>query len=340
MKERTLLVVVLVTALLVVAGIWVAQNVNLMPAEASTRAALVDQLFRAMLGLAAVIFLLVEGLLLFSVLRFRQPRGDDGDALPVHGNRALEIVWTLIPALIVIVIGFYSFRVLAASEIREENPLVVNVRSRQFAWTFEYPGTSVISSDLHLPVGRQVRFLITSDDVIHSFWVPEFRVKRDATPGQMAELLVTPTREGTYPVRCAELCGVGHAAMGLSSRVIVESDEAFQAWLTQAAALPADPIEAGRTLFKRYGCPACHALADAGAAGVVGPALDSLADPNGPHAHAHGGMDIRALVEQSVLDPSAAIAPGFADGLMPKDFGTRIPANELAILVDYLVAQK
>jgi cytochrome c oxidase subunit 2 len=339
-KERTLLVVVLLTALLVVAGIWVAQNVNLMPAEASTRATLVDQLFRAMLGLAAVIFLLVEGLLLYSVFRFRRPRGDDGDAVPVHGNRALEIVWTLIPALIVVVIGFYSFRVLAASEIREADPLVVNVRSRQFAWTFEYPGSNVISSDLHLPVGRQVRFLITSDDVIHSFWVPEFRVKRDATPGQIAELLVTPTREGTYAVRCAELCGVGHAGMGLSSSAIVESAEAFQAWLTQAASLPADPIEAGRTLFTRYGCPACHALADAGAAGVVGPALDSLADPNGPHAHAHGSMDIRAFVEQSILEPSAAISPGFADGLMPQDFSTRVPANELAILVDYLVAQK
>jgi cytochrome c551/c552 len=128
--------------------------------------------------------------------------------------------------------------------------------------------------------------------------------------------------------------------MGLSSSVIVESDEAFQAWLTQAASLPADPIEAGRTVFTRYGCPACHALADAGATGVVGPALDSLADPNGPHAHAHGGMSLGDFVEQSILDPSAAIAPGFADGLMPRDFGTRIPSNELAILVDYLVAQK
>lgn len=340
MKERTLLFVVLVTILLVAAGIWVANHVNLMPAEASTRAALVDQLFRAMLGLAAVIFLLVEGLLLYSVLRFRKARGDEADAVPVHGNRALEIVWTLIPALIVVVIGFYSFRVLAASETRDDDPLVVNVHSRQFAWTFEYPGSGVISSDLHLPVGRQVRFLITSDDVIHSFWVPEFRVKRDATPGQIAELLVTPTREGTYPVRCAELCGVGHAAMGLSSSVIVESDPEFQAWLSQMGSLPSDPIEAGRVLFARYGCNACHSLADAGATGVLAPALDSLADPNGVHAHAHGDMSVRDFVRQSILEPSAVIAPGFADGLMPKDFGARIPPGELAILVDYLTARK
>jgi len=338
-KERTLLVIVLLTVALLAAGFWVAQNVNLMPAEASTRAALVDQLFRAMLGLAAVIFLLVEGLLLYSVLRFRRPRGDEGDAVPVHGNRELEIVWTLIPALIVVVIGFYSFRVLAASEMREADPIVVNVDSRQFSWSFEYPAEGVTSTDLHLPLGRQARFLITSTDVIHSFWVPEFRVKRDATPGQIAELLVTPSRLGTYPVRCAELCGVGHASMGLTSQVFVESEADFQAWLEAQAAFPSDPIAAGRALFGRNGCSACHALADAGAIGIIGPGLDALADPASAHASMHGA-DLRTYVEQSIVDPSAVVVEGFSDGLMPKDFGTRIPANELAILVDYLIAHK
>lgn len=339
MKERTVFAIAVLTVALLAAGFWVAQNVNLMPAEASTRAALVDQLFRAMLGMAAVVFLLVEGMLLYSVLRFRRPKGDETDAIPVHGNRALEIVWTLIPALIVVVIGFYSFRVLAASETRDADPLVVNVHSRQFSWSFEYPGSGVISTDLHLPLGRQVRFLITSDDVIHSFWVPEFRVKRDATPGQIAELLVTPTRLGTYPVRCAELCGVGHASMGLTSQAFVESEADFQAWLEAHAALPSDPIAAGRVLFGRNGCSACHALADAGAIGIVGPGLDALADPASAHASMHG-TDLRAYVEQSIVDPSAVVVEGYNDGLMPKDFGTRIPAGELAILVDYLLAQK
>ncbi len=339
MKERTVFAVAVLTVALVAAGFWVAQNVNLMPAEGSSRAALVDQLFRAMLGMAAVVFLLVEGLLLYSVLRFRRPKGDETDAVAVHGNRALEIVWTLIPALIVVVIGFYSFRVLAASETRDADPLVVNVHSRQFSWTFEYPAAGVTATDLHLPVGRQVRFLISSDDVIHSFWVPEFRVKRDATPGQLAELLVTPTQLGTYAVRCAELCGVGHASMGLTSQVYVETEADFQTWLEAQAALPSDPIAAGRLLLGRYGCSGCHALADAGAVGIVGPGLDALSDPDGGHAGLHGG-DLRAYVEQSIVDPSAVVVQGYSDGLMPADLGTRIPAGELAILVDYLIAQK
>jgi len=338
-KERTVFAIAVLTVALLAAGFWVAQNVNLMPAEASTRAALVDQLFRAMLGMAAVVFLLVEGVLLYSVLRFRRPKGDEADAVPVHGNRALEIVWTLIPALIVVVIGFYSFRVLAASETRDADPLVVNVHSRQFSWSFEYPASGVTATDLHLPLGRQVRFMITYADVIHSFWVPEFRVKRDATPGQLAELLVTPTRLGTYPVRCAELCGVGHATMGLTSQVYVETEADFEAWLEAQAALPSDPIDAGRVLFGRYGCSSCHALADANAVSVVGPALDALADPASEHATMHG-TDLRGYVEQSIVDPSAFVVAGFADGLMPKDFATRIPAGELAILVDYLIAQK
>ncbi len=332
MKERTLLVIVLVTVALLAAGFWVAQNVNLMPAEASTRAALVDQLFRAMLGLAAVIFLLVEGLLLYSVLRFRRPKGDEGDAVPVHGNRALEIVWTLIPALIVVVIGSYSFRVLAASETREADPIVVNVNSRQFSWSFEYPAEGVTSTDLHLPLGRQARFLITSADVIHSFWVPEFRVKRDATPGQIAELLVTTSRPGTYPVRCAELCGVGHASMGLTSQVIVETPEDFQRWVEQTRALSGDPV----TAFNSLGCNGCHTLAAAGAVGVVGPALDGLGQRAGSTVP---GQDAATYIRTSIVRPGDHVVPGFAENVMPSDFAQRLAPEQLQAMVDFLMAQ-
>ena len=332
MKERTLLVIVLVTTALLAAGFWVAANVNLMPAEASTRAALVDQLFRAMLGLAAVIFLLVEGLLLYSVLRFRRSKGDEGDAVPVHGNRALEIVWTVIPALIVVVIGSYSFRVLAASETREADPIVVNIHSRQFSWSFEYPAEGVTSTDLHLPLGRQARFLITSDDVIHSFWVPEFRVKRDATPGQIAELLVTPSRLGAYPVRCAELCGVGHASMGLSSQAVVESPEDFQSWIEKTRALSNDPV----TTFNTMGCNGCHSLAAAGAKGVVGPVLDGLGQRAGSTA---SGQDAATYIRTSIVKPGDQIVPGFADNVMPRNFGERLKPEQLQALVDFLMAQ-
>jgi len=336
-KLRRILVLLAVTAGLFGAGWWVYANVNLLPTLASTRSVLVDRLFRFLLGTATVVFLLVEGLLVYAVLRFRRKPGDGGEGRPIHGNTPLEIVWTLVPAVIVVVIAVYSFQVLTRSELAADDPLVVEVIGRQFAWEFHYPEAGLSSQELHLPVGQPVRFEITSEDVIHSFWVPNFLAKRDATPGQISTLVMTPNEEGIFPVRCAELCGAGHATM--VTQVVVETEAAFQGWIISQTSLPADPIEAGRVLFARYGCSGCHALADAGAKGVVGPALDGLAAPGNAPAFRQG-MELGAYVKESILKPSAIVVPGFPDGLMPKDFGQRIPANELAILVGYLEEQQ
>jgi cytochrome c oxidase subunit 2 len=215
--------------LLLVVGYLAATQLNLMPAEASTRAVSVDRLFRVMVGTAAVIFVLVEGALVYAALRFRQRDGDDADARPVHGNTTLEAVWTAIPAMIVVVIGFYAYQTLVDIEKPEPNPLVVEVIGRQFIWQFRYPEQGVIAQELHLPIDRPVRLEITSADVIHSFWVPQFRGKRDATPGRVAEFLITPTELGEFPVRCAELCGPGHATM--TTKVIVQNQSDFETWL-------------------------------------------------------------------------------------------------------------
>lgn len=232
MKERSIFAIVIVSMLLLVVGYLAATQLNLMPAEASTRAVAVDQLFRVLLGVAAVIFVLVEGALVYAVIRFRRRAGDDADAAPIHGNTTLEVVWTAIPAMIVVAIGFYAYQVLTEIEQPAPSPMVVEVVGRQFIWQFRYPEHGVTSQELHLPVNRPVRLEITSGDVIHSFWVPQFRGKRDATPGRVSEFLVTPTEIGEFPVRCAELCGAGHAAM--NTKVIVESQADFEAWLAES----------------------------------------------------------------------------------------------------------
>lgn len=232
MKERSIFVIIILALVLIAVGYLVATSADLswlLPSQASERALVVDQLFRFLMGIAVVVFLLVEGALVYAVLRFRQRPGDETDALPIHGNNTLEVVWTLIPAVIVAVIGVYSYRVLVDTERVPSEPLVVRVIAQQFAWRFEYPESGVTSSVLHLPVDHPVQFQIESRDVIHSFWVPDFRVKRDATPGQIDELVITPRQIGRYPIRCAELCGPGHAAM--VSEVIVESGEDFRAWI-------------------------------------------------------------------------------------------------------------
>ncbi len=336
MNGRRIATVVLVAAALVGLGFLAARSLDLMPEQASTRAVLVDQLFRWLLGVATVIFLIVQGGLLYAVIRFRRRPGDESDGPPIHGNARLEIVWTLIPAVIVALIAFYSFRVLAASEEPEDSPLVVEVSARQFTWQFHYPEAGITSAELHLPVGRQVRFEITSDDVIHSFWIPEFRVKRDATPGQVAELLVTPSQIGRFAIRCAELCGPGHATM--TSEVVVDSPADFAAWLAgqRAPAASGDPAQAARASFDRYGCYGCHTLADAQASGSVGPVLDGIGQTAATRVE---GLQAQEYLRQSILEPGAFVVPGYADGLMPSNLGERMTPEEIDTLVAYLLSQ-
>lgn len=333
MKERNIFLLILLALVFLAVG-FAATNLNLMPEQASTRALMVDQLFRIMLGIATVIFLIVEGALIYAVLRFRARPGDEGDASPIHGNSSLEIVWTLIPAIIVVVIGVYSFRVLTAIERPGEGEMVVEVVGRQFSWEFRYPEHDLSSNELHLVVNRPVRFEIVAEDVIHSFWIPAFRAKRDATPGRVAELVITPNMTGSFPIRCAELCGAGHATM--VSTVRVENQDQFDAWVESLTSLPDDPVEAGRFVFEKYGCGACHTFDDAGAAGTVGPDLNQLSDVAGGRV---SGMSAEDYVRQSIVDPSAHVVEGFSDGLMPTDFGERMTVEELDALINYLLSQ-
>lgn len=330
MKERNLFFSAILGIAMVAIGILVATQIDLLPAAASTRATSVDQLFQVLLGISTVIFLLVEGALIYAVLRFRRRPGDDSDAAPVHGNTSLEILWTLIPAAIVVVIGVYSFDVLTTIEAPGRDPLVVEVTGRQFSWQFRYPEADLETSELHLPLGRPVIFRITSEDVIHSFWVPDFRAKRDATPGQVSELAMTPSQIGRFPIRCAELCGAGHTVM--VNEVVVEEPAAYDAWLAEQAAMAGDPGQ----MFLTLGCGACHTLAAAGTSAAIGPTLDGLAGRAGERV---AGETAGAYVEASILAPDAYVVPGFQPGVMPKNFGQRLSPEQLQALVSYLLAQ-
>jgi cytochrome c oxidase subunit 2 len=350
-KERSNFIIIILSLVLIAIGYLVATSVDLswlMPAQASERSVLVDQLFRFMMGIATVVFLIVEGALIYAVLRFRQKPGDETDAAPIHGNNTLEIVWTLIPAVIVAVIGVYSYRVLTDVERVPEDPLVVRVIGQQFSWRFEYPENGVTSTVLHLPVDHPVQFQIESRDVIHSFWVPEFRVKRDATPGQIDELVITPSQLGRYPIRCAELCGSGHAAM--VSEVVVESPEDFHAWIDAGGVepldtgegvpagdtLPDDPLAAGRVVFNKYGCGACHTLEDANTGGVVGPSLNGIGSRAGERVE---GVDAVDYIRTSIVDTDAYVVEGYPPGVMPADFSQLMTEEELDVLVEYLLSQ-
>ena len=182
--------------------------------------------------ISIVIFSLVAAVVVYSVWKWRVPPDDDAEGPPIHGHTGLEIVWTAVPAILVIALGIVSAVVLSENGNASDNPLHVNAIGQQFTWKFQYPDSgNVQSGELVLPVGRQAKFTLTSVDVIHSFWVPEFGQKQDAVPGIETTIVVTPKHTGEYAVICTELCGLGHATMRAKARVVSEAD--FAKWIKE-----------------------------------------------------------------------------------------------------------
>jgi len=312
----------------------VAITVPWLPTSASKQADRIDFTYWFATVICLVIFSVVAAILVYAMINFRAKPGDWSDGPPVHGNTTIEIVWTVIPAVLVTAISIASAIVLAQNGNAGSNPLVVRVLGQQFAWTFTYSnGTS--SPILRLPLDRPVRLEITAADVIHSFWVPNFGQKQDAVPGQVNDLTITPTRTGTFPVICTELCGLGHATM--RSTTIVMNEAAFKSWYA-GSTKPPQPAGGGGTLgaaiFTNNGCGACHSFKPIPAAtGKVGPELNNLS----VSAKA-AGEALVPFIKQSIVQPNAVIAKGYQPGVMPGTFGTTIPARQLNALVAYIAA--
>ncbi|MDX6415377.1 MAG: cytochrome c oxidase subunit [Gaiellaceae bacterium] len=202
---------------------------NWLPHSASREAGRIDFVFWFVTGICIFVFSIVAAVTLYAVWKFRAAPDDDSDGPPIHGNTGLEIVWTAVPTLLVTAIAIVSAIVLAKDDAAGANPLRVNVYGQQFFWSFDYPGyNKKTSTILRLPVNRSVVLTMHAKDVLHSFWVPEFRQKQDLVPGLNPTLHITPDKVGTYPLICTELCGLGHALM--RSRVIVMKPDAFQKW--------------------------------------------------------------------------------------------------------------
>ncbi len=210
-------------------------------AQGSAEAPKIDNLLDVMIVLSSYVFAIVIVMLGFCVWKYRAKPGDESDGKPIHGNTKLEIAWTLIPTIIVLFGGAYSWIVLDDLEADAANQMPVNVTAQQYKWTFEYPESGVTADEFHVPVDRQLELNLTALDVLHSFWVPEWRIKRDLVPiaeGNPTDVdntvRVTPNKEGTYTLICTELCGWGHSTM--QATVVVQSQEDFDAWIDDQAA--------------------------------------------------------------------------------------------------------
>jgi cytochrome c oxidase subunit II len=355
-------------------GIPIALIIPWFPTNASKQAGNVRTLYDVLLIASVPIFVLVETVVLFSVWKFRMKPGEENkDGAPIHGNTRVEVLWTALPALLIVSLCTFAYTKLRANEDRQKGEMTVNVTERQFAFEFSYSrpgGGTVVSPTLYMAKGQPVVFKIRALDVIHSFFVPEFSQKIDAVPGITTSLRVTPTRIGTYPVECTELCGAGHSLMRTAAYVV--SPSAFQAWLSSqkpgaappigappptatqpgvpgAGAAPPSPAgtsssssasaatspAAGKAVFTgSAGCGSCHTLAAAGTNGTVGPNLGLKVVPDAKRR----GLSLKQFIFESITKPNAYISPGFHPNIMPQNFAQTLTATQIRGLVNFIAS--
>jgi cytochrome c oxidase subunit 2 len=243
-RNRPIVEMIVIGVIASAIGIAIALIIPWFPANGAKQAGNVRTLYDVLLIVSIPIAVLVLTVVLYSVWKFRMRPGQElEDGPPIHGNTRLEIVWTAVPAILIVSLCTYAYTVLRSNENAKKNEITVNVTERQFAFQFSYPqpgGKAVISSQLYLAKDQPYVFKLRSYDVIHSFFVPEFSEKLDAVPGITTTLRVTPTRIGNYPAECTELCGAGHALMRAAVHVV--TPQAFQQWLRSQPAITPPPI--------------------------------------------------------------------------------------------------
>lgn len=269
-RQRSLLATGVAAAIVIAIGIVLSYTIHWFPVQASTQAKNTDRLYHVLVIVSIPIFVLVVTTILYSVWQFRMKPGEElKDGPPIHGNTRLEVLWTTIPAILLLGLVSYSFVILHDNEKKPNGApeIQVAVTGQQFFWSYEYPssvtgGAPLKSYQLYLPKGDTVIFNMRSKDVIHAFWIPAFRLQEDVVPGITTHYRATADRLGDYPVVCNLLCGAGHSLM--RSEVHVVPPARFQAWLksqksggasvaTASAARPGNPSQVRNS---------AHAVAD------------------------------------------------------------------------------
>ena len=346
---QMLVVGVVASAIGIAIGIWI----DWFPMQGATQADKIDTLWDVLVIVSVPIFVLVTVVVLFAVRDFRVRPGEENlEGPPVHGSTRLEVIWTALPAILLVALCTYSYVVLVDIEeapADEAAERVVTVVGEQFTWTFEYQegGKRFKTTQLYVPEGESVKFNVRSKDVIHDFWVPDWRMKIDAVPGITTKFRVTPTATGRHEIVCAELCGIGHAFMRQTAHVV--SPEDFTAWVEKQTTARegaggvgeeggegegpagANAQTVGKGVFLEgntagaTACGACHTLSDAGTSASTGPDLDKVL----------AGADEEAIRE-SIVEPNAAITEGFGEGIMPPNYEDLLSPEELEALVSYL----
>lgn len=323
------LLVLVVTALL----LFGLEQVRLLPVTASAQAVPIDDLFKLEFQVIAFLFSLIVVLMLYSIIVFRRKKGDATDAVHIEGNSRLEVAWTIAPLLTVLYFAYLGGTSLAETMRPEPFPMEVNVVGSQWSWRFEYPEYGIITNELIMPVNKQAVLHLSSQDVIHSFWVPEFRVKQDALPGGrefVRDLRITPTELGEYRVQCAELCGLQHAYMLADVKVV--SQEEFDAWVDENSQVSDDPVARGAQIAQQFGCLACHST---DGTALVGPTWQGVYGSTEALQDGSTVVVDDAYLHESIVDPAAKIVQGFPN-VMPPTIAADMTEEQIADVIEFI----
>jgi cytochrome c oxidase subunit 2 len=306
------------------------------PPADSTQANRTDRLAYGITYVSGAIFGLVMIVTAYCLWKFRRQGPEDmRDGEPIHGHTGLEILWTAIPVVIVTIFGTWAGITLSDNETvakAGQKTRVVLVTGSRYSWNFKYVTDGGFeSSILYLPINEGVKLETTSTDVIHGFFVAEWRVKADAVPGIINRTFATPDRLGTFRVLCSALCGPGHAGMSNQNVTKVVSSADFAKWVGQQKKASATASPGQKIFTGPLGCGGCHTLAAAGTKGTVGPDLGNIsADAKA------AGQSIPDFIRESIVDPNKYIAKGYPPNVMPGNFGSTLSKQQLDDLVKFI----
>jgi cytochrome c oxidase subunit 2 len=265
---------------------------------------------------------------------FKYKAGRQTQTPRIYGNNTLEIIWTVVPTVVVIILGILGVYLREKMFEIQPNSLTINVVGWKWAWEFQYPNgkkTSGQNAELVVPLGQPVKLIVTSKDVLHSFFIPAMRVKQDAVPGQYKYLTFTPTKVGEFPVFCTEYCGTRHSLMLARLKVVPEQE--FKVWLESKPSTQVSPVFLGRKLYSDLGCNACHSLKEGER--LVGPSFYGLKGS----VREIKGQKVEVdenYVRESILYPNQFVVEGFQANLMPSYLG-RLSDEELNALVYFVL---
>jgi len=294
---------------------------------------MVDQVFYFILIVSAVFYVLILGLMLAFVIKYRRREGQGPEPSPSHST-SLEMLWTIIPTILVAVMFIWGFWGYMEMRQAPDDSYEIQVLAKKWAWSFVYPNGH-IEADLHVPVDRPIRLLMTSDDVIHSLYIPAFRLKMDIVPGRYNKTWFLPREAGEYQLFCAEYCGTQHSAM--LAKVVVHPSGEFEKWLDEAANFlkRMTPVEGGALLYQRRGCAQCHTV-DGGA--KVGPSFKGVFGTEQPLASGETMTVDENYIRESLLDPMAKVRAGYKP-VMPTYKG-QLKDEEISAIIAYIKSLK